>query len=147
VSNLPDRIASERAERTEQQLYARLLDLGAKAGFAALVVGFVAYVAGWVPAHVPVDQLAGLWQLPLADYLKATGTPTGWGWIVHLPKGEFVSLAGIALLAGCSLAALLAVIPVYVKRGDRGDRIYAALCVGEIALLLLAASGVLTAVH
>jgi len=147
MSDRPEDAGAARPERVEQQLYARLLDVGAKTGFAALVAGFVAYVAGWVPAHVPVDQLAGLWRLPLAEYLKATGTPTGWGWIVHLPKGEFTSLAGIALLSGCSLVALLAVIPVYLKRGDRGDRIYAALCVGEIALLLLAASGVLTAVH
>jgi hypothetical protein len=147
MSDRPEDTGAARPERVEQQLYARLLDVGAKTGFAALVAGFVAYVAGWVPAHVPVEQLAGLWRLPLAEYLKATGTPTGWGWIVHLPKGEFTSLAGIALLSGCSLVALLAVIPVYLKRGDRGDRIYAALCVGEIALLLLAASGVLTAAH
>jgi hypothetical protein len=147
MSDGPEDAGATHPERLEQLLYARLLDVGARAGFVGLVAGFVAYVAGWVPAHVPVDQLAGLWRLPLAEYLKATGTPTGWGWIVHLPKGEFTSLAGIALLSGCSLIALLTVIPVYLKRGDRGDRIYAALCVGEIALLLLAASGVLTAVH
>jgi len=128
----------------EQRRYARLLDGAAKCGSVLLVAGFFAYVLGWVPAHVPVDQLAGLWSLPLHEYLHATGTPSGWGWIVHLPKGEFASLAGTEILAGCSLLCLLAIIPIYARRGDR---VYAALCVAQIALLLLAASGVLTTVH
>jgi len=130
--------------RSEQNLYARVLDIGAKAGFAALVAGFFAYALGLIPAHVPVEQLSSLWSLPLPEYLAATDTPTGWGWIVHLPKGEFASLAGIEILAGCSLLCLLAIIPLYLRRGDR---LYAAICVAEIAILLLGASGVLTPAH
>jgi hypothetical protein len=130
--------------RSEQRTYARLLDLTAKGGFAILVAGFLAYAFGALPSHVPVDRLPELWSLPLADYLEQTGTPTGWGWLVHLGKGEFASLAGIAILAGCSVVCLAALIPAYVRRGDR---VYAAICAAEIAILLLAASGVLTAGH
>jgi len=130
--------------RPEQQTYARVLDRAAKAGFVILVAGFFAYALGWIPAHVPLERLPELWRLPLQDYLRATDTPTGWGWIVHLPKGEFASLAGIEILAGCSLVCLLAIIPVYARRGDR---VYVAICVAEIAVLLLAASGVLTGIH
>ena len=130
--------------RVEQQIYARVLDRAAKAGFVILVAGFFAYALGWIPAHVPLERLPELWRLPLQDYLRATDTPTGWGWIVHLPKGEFASLAGIEILAGCSLACLLAIIPAYARRGDR---VHVAICVAEIAVLLLAASGVLTAAH
>ena len=130
--------------RVEQQIYARVLDRAAKAGFVILVAGFFAYALGWIPAHVPLERLPELWRLPLQDYLRATDTPTGWGWIVHLPKGEFASLAGIEILAGCSLVCLLAIIPVYARRGDR---VYVAICVAEIAVLLLAASGVLTTGH
>ena len=130
--------------RVEQRLYARLLDGAAKVGFVLLVAGFLAYMLGWIPAHVPPERLSGLWSLPLQDYLRATDTPTGWGWIVHLPKGEFASLAGIEILAGCSLLCLLAIIPVYARRGDR---VYAAICIAEIAVLVLAASGVLSPGH
>jgi len=130
--------------RVEQQIYARVLDRAAKAGFVILVAGFFAYALGWIPAHVPLERLPELWRLPLQDYLRATDTPTGWGWIVHLPKGEFASLAGIEILAGCSLVCLLAIIPVYARRGDR---VYVAICAAEIAVLLLAASGVLTGIH
>ena len=128
----------------EQRLYARLLDLTTKGGFALLVAGFVAYAMGWIPSHVPVERLPQLWALPLADYLAATSTPTGWGWLAHLDKGEFASLAGIVVLTGCSIVCLAALIPLYSRRRDR---IYAAICVVEIAILLLAASGVLTAGH
>jgi hypothetical protein len=130
--------------RVEQLLYSRLLDRAAKFGFVILVAGFLAYALGWIPAHVPVERLPELWGLPLQEYLRATDTPTGWGWIIHLPKGEFASLAGIEILSGCSLLCLLAIIPVYVRRGDR---VYVAICVAEIAVLLLAASGALTAGH
>ncbi len=92
--------------RVEQQLYARLLDIAAKTGFVVLVAGFLAYALGWVPAHTPVERLPELWTLPLAEYLVATDTPTGWGWLVHLPKGEFASLAGIEILSGGSLVCL-----------------------------------------
>ena len=132
------------AARSDQRLYARLLDLTAKGGFAILVAGFLAYVFGWIPAHVQVERLPELWGLPLAEYLRRTGTPTGWGWLAYLRKGEFASLAGIAILAGCSLVCLATLIPVYL---GRGDRVYAAICAVEIAILLLAASGVLTAGH
>jgi hypothetical protein len=128
----------------EQQQYARLLDMMAKLGFAILVVGFVTYAFGWIRVHVPVDRLPELWSLPLAQYLRETETPSGWGWLAHLHKGEFVSLAGIAMLAGASLVCLAALIPVYARRGDRA---YAAFCCAEIAILLLAASGLLTPGH
>jgi hypothetical protein len=130
--------------RVEQLRYSRLLDRAAKAGFAILVVGFLAYAFDWIPAHVPVERLPELWSLPLQEYLRATDTPTGWGWIVHLPKGEFASLVGIEILSGCSLLCLLAIIPVYARRGDR---VFAAICIAEIAVLLLAASGALTPGH
>jgi len=128
----------------EQARYARVLDLTAKAGFAVLVAGFVAYMLGWLETHVPVQDLPSVWSLPLAEYLARTDTPTGWGWIVHLHKGEFAGLAGISVLAGCSAICLAAVIPLYLRRGERT---YALICVLVILVLLLAGSGVLTAGH
>lgn len=128
----------------EQLRYATLLDLTSKLGFAALGAGFLAYALGWLDAHVTVDQLPQVWGLPLADYLATTRAPTGWGWLLHLHKGEYVVLLGIAMLAGCSVVCLAAILPIFVRRGDK---VYAGLCVLEIAVLLLAASGILAAGH
>ena len=128
----------------EQLRYARWLDWGAKAGFAALVVGFLAYATGLLPAQVPFERVPELLALPLDRYLAVTGTPTGWGWTTLLARGEYASLVGIALLAGCSALCLLAIVPVYLRRRDP---VYAIVCILEIAVLALAASGVLTSGH
>jgi hypothetical protein len=128
----------------EQLRYARLLDIGSKLGFVMLVAGFLAYVTGVLEEHVVVGQLPALWGLPLAEYLRVTQTPTGWGWIAHLHKGEFAGLLGIAVLAGCSLVCLTGIIPLYARRGERT---YAIICTLEIIVMLLAASGILTVSH
>ena len=128
----------------EQLRYARLLDIGAKVGFVMLVAGFIAYVTGVLEEHVVVGQLPALWGLSLAEYLRVTQTPTGWGWIAHLHKGEFAGLLGIAVLAGCSLVCLAGIVSVYARRGERT---YAVICTLEIIVVLLAASGILTVSH
>jgi hypothetical protein len=128
----------------EQLAYARWLDWGAKAGFLALVAGFAAYATGLLPPHVPFDRLPELLALPLDRYLAATGTTAGWGWTKMMAKGEYASLVGIAILAGCSAPCLLVIIAVYLRRRDF---VYATLAILEIAVLALAASGVLTVAH
>jgi len=126
--------------RAEQMRYARLLDLTSKVGFAALVGGFAAYALGWLDAYVPVADLPQLWVLPLADYLARTQTPTGWAWLAHLHRADFAALLGIAMLAGCSLVCLLAIVPLYARRRDHT---YVAICLLQVLVLLLAASGIL----
>lgn len=124
----------------EQQRYATLLSWGARSGLALLIVCFLAYMFGWLPAHVPVDQLPFLWNLPVAEYLAQTRTTDGWSWLKMIGEGDFASLVGIAWLSGCSLVCLLAIIPVYVRRGDK---VFVMLCVLALAVQLLAASGML----
>lgn len=128
----------------EQQRYATLLNWGARSGLAILVVSFVAYLFGWMPAHVPFEQLPQVWSVPVGEYLEQTGAPTGWHWLDLVAYGDFASLVGIALLSGCSLICLLAVIPVYARRGDW---VFVAICVIAMAVQLLAASGTLGVGH
>ena len=128
----------------EQLRYATLLDWGAKFGFVVLVLAFAAYVTGVLTAHVPHERLPALWTLPLDAYLAETGTPTGWDWLALLAKGEFASIAGIAILSACSLPCLAAIVPIYRARGER---VLAAIVVLTILVQLLAASGLLVAGH
>ena len=125
----------------EQQRYARLLSWGSRSGLAVLVVSFMAYVFGWMPAHVPLDQLPNLWSLPLTDYLEQTDAPTGWHWLTMIGQGDFASLIGIAWLSGSSLICLLSIIPIYARRKDR---VFVVLCILALAVQLLAASGILS---
>jgi hypothetical protein len=138
--NLPERpVVAE-----EQLRYARVLEWGARIGLAAAVVAFALYVSGVLPGRVPLEELPALWSLPLAEYLHRSATPVGWQWINLAARGDFASLAGIAILATVSVACLAAVIPVYARRRDR---VYVVVCVLTMAVLLLAASGFLVVKH
>lgn len=125
-------------------LYARLLEWGTRAGLIALLLGFAAYMSGIAEPHVSVQRLTEVWQHPVGRYLELTGSPTGWGWVALVHRGDVAGLVGIAVLAGCSLLCLAALIPLYLRRGDKA---FAFLCVAEIAVVLLAASGWLAGGH
>lgn len=129
---------------TAQERYASWLERGTRLGFVLLVAGFLAYMFGVVPAHVPVDRLPALWTGPASTYLELSGMRTGWGWVDYAHRGDVMNLVGIAVLAGCSLPSLAA---VAMHFHSRRDRIYAAICVLEIAVIALAASGVLAVGH
>lgn len=137
-------IAARPAQAAEQLSYARWLEWGTRAGLGLLLLCFAAYLSGLLPSQVPVSQLPDLWSLPVGTYLQRTGTPAGWGWLALAAHGDIANLLGIALLAGCSLPPLLALVPLYASRGDR---VYAGLCLAQVAVLVLAASGVLRVGH
>ena len=131
-------------QKLEALRYANLLDWGARLGVVALIVSFAAYAFGLLTPHVPLQQLPTVWNLPVAAYLAQTATPTGWGWLALAHKGDLSGLIGISILSGCSLPPLLGLIPLYLKRRDYA---YAAICTAVIAVLILAASGLLTGGH
>lgn len=137
--------AVSQADKDAAQLsYARLLDWGTRIGMVVLLASFGLSVSGLLPSLVPPERMPELWHLPLERYLEASGAPTGWQWLGLLHHGDVLGLTGIAILAGCSGLCLLAMLPLY--RAQR-DRIYLGLCVAQILVLVLAASGWLSAGH
>lgn len=132
------------AQKAEARLYATLLDWGTRIGLVLLILGFAAYMLGLTTPLVSLQDLPQLWNQPVAVYLAKTGTPTGWGWLAMLGKGDLLNLFGIAILAGCSIPPLLGLVPLYLKRRDYT---YAGLCIAIALVLVLAASGVLSGGH
>ena len=124
---------------SEQLSYAEVLHWSRLLGFIVLVVTFFAYVLGWLPSYVPLERLPQLWGLSATEYLKATGIPTGWSWLFMMNKGDFASQLGIAILSGCSIACIIAIMPAYAKAKNF---IYIGICILEIAVLVLSASGI-----
>lgn len=123
----------------EHVRYAKVLHWSTLTGFITLIVTFVAYIFGWLPAYIPLEQLPQLWGMSTAEYLKATGMPTGWGWLSMLRHGDLASLTGIAILSGCSILCIVTVMPIYARAKNM---LYLAICALEIIVLLLSASGI-----
>jgi tetrahydromethanopterin S-methyltransferase subunit H len=122
-----------------QEIYARWLDLGTRAGFAASLVAFLVYVSGAVPAYLPLEALPRYWGLPVGEYLRQTGAPSGWDWLSHLGGGaEYLNLACMALLGVVTMLCYMRIVPVLLRLGER---VQATLALTQIAVLLAAASG------
>lgn len=128
------------SQPSQQLRYASLLEWGARIGLAVLTASFFAYASGLLPAHVPPENLPRLWSQPVGQYLAQTHSPTGWGLLPLLHRGDVLGLAGIVILAGCSVVGLLALVPMYAARRDK---VFAALCLIEASVVLVAASGLL----
>ena len=132
------------AQGPEQLRYARLLELGTRVGLVVLLFSFSAYVFNIVPPHVPLEKLPELWSHPVETYLAETGTPQGWGWLWLLHRADIMSHAGIVVLALVSVVCLLSLVPLYKARGDKA---FVAICVAEVVVVLLAASGIFSMGH
>lgn len=127
----------------EQLRYARWLEWSTRVGMTVLLLAFAAYVFGLAESHVPVSRLPELWVHPVGRFLELSESPAGWGWVALLHRGDIAGLLGIAILAGTSAWCLLALLPIYLARGEHA---FAAVCLAEVAVIVLAASG-LAAAH
>ena len=128
----------------EQLRYATWLHWSGWLGLTVLAGAFIVYVTGIVPPAIPVERLPELWKLSSQEFKQLHGLEGGWHWIARLYRSDMLNVLGIAILAGCSALPLLAVTPIYLRRGER---IYAALCLLIVAVLVLAASGLIAAGH
>lgn len=129
-----------KADDLLQERYARWLDAGSHVAFAASVLAFALYVSGVVRSFVPLEVLAGLWGLPVGQYLERTGAASGWGWLRLLGFADYLSLACIALIGLVTALCYLAILPLLLRLGER---LQAALVLAQVAVLLMAASGLL----
>jgi hypothetical protein len=128
----------------EQSAYARWLSIGVAAGFVALVASFIAYLTGALPPGIPPARLPELWGLPVKEYVAATGSPTGWSWLYRLGEGDTLNFLGIAILCCATFACYARILPILLAQRSRA---LAWICLGEIAVLAAAASGLIYSNH
>ena len=122
-----------------QEIYARWLDVSTRVSFAASLVAFLVYVSGVVPPYLPLDALPRYWGLPVGEFLRQTGAPSGWDWLGHLGGGaEYLNLACMALLGLVTVLCYARIVPTLLSLGER---LQAALAITQVAVLLAAASG------
>ena len=127
-----------------ESAYSRWLDWGTRAGLGVLITSFLAYALGLVAPHVPLDELARTWTLPVHEYRAAVGAPSGWGWLDLAARGDYLNYFGIVFLALVTGFCYLRILPILLARNDR---IYALITLAEILVLAAAASGIAGAPH
>ena len=128
----------------EQRLYAAWLDAGTKIGFVALVVTFLIHVFGLVPPGIALEHLPLYWHLPVADFIRMTGAPTGWAWVARLGEADLLNFVGVAILGLVTVVCYLRVLPLFVRARNR---VFVAICVAEVLVLLAAALHLVGAGH
>ena len=102
---------------------------------------FTLYVSGLVPPVIPIHELPRYWGLSAADYVRAAKLPQGWGWVSLVGRGDFLNFIGVVLLAALTIVAYVRIVPILLGRRDLP---YLFIVVAEIAVLALAAIGILT---
>ncbi|MDH5263426.1 MAG: hypothetical protein OEX21_01625 [Betaproteobacteria bacterium] len=128
----------------DQVRYARLLAIGTNTGLALLVILFGIYMLGAVDPHVPHERLPEIWHLPADTFLELARLEAGWGWTARIRHADILTLVGIVTLAFCSVPCLLAVMPYYWASGQR---MLFTICGLEVAVIVLAASGLVSGGH
>jgi hypothetical protein len=124
----------------EQLAYANLLFIGAWTGILMMIITYLIYTGGILSPHVDLALVTQNWDKGVDHYLEITNSPHGWGWLNLLNKGDFLNFVGMTLLAVLTLICYLLLIVGFKKRKDWS---YLVIAILEVAVLTLAASGVL----
>jgi len=135
-------MAEERsAKATEEQMtYARILNIGMFIGLAIIVITFIIYMLGILPSFISPQEIPNYWGMKSKDFIHTFHAPTGWGWLSLIGKGDYLNFVGIALLAGLTILCYLVILPILIRKKDTS---YVVIAIIEIAVLALAASGIL----
>lgn len=114
--------------------------IGAWLGIFILFVTYALYVFGVLTPLVPVESVAQNWGMGVHEFMETTGAPAGWTWLTLLGTGDYLNFFGLALLALLTIVCYITLIPGYLKQRDWT---YLVICILEIVVLSVAASGVL----
>lgn len=123
----------------EQIIYANILGMGAYLGILIMVVTYILYVTGTIGAHIELEMVVRNWHLNVQEFIQVTNSPYGWGWVGLLGKGDYLNFLGMALLALLTIVCYLVLLPGFVRRKDWT---YFSICLAEVVVLSLAASGI-----
>jgi hypothetical protein len=134
--NAREPVAQRGAE--ERIAYANTLNHGVKSGFIIVVICFLIYLFGALAPIVPFSELAGRWGSPVHEFIEKTGSPSGWNWVWKLNSGEALNFFAVAWLSTVTIVCYLRIIPILIRKRDT---IYLVIAVLELAVMLLAASG------
>lgn len=130
----------DRTKASEEQVaYANILNIGMWIGLLILIISFIVYVSGILQSFIPIEDMPKYWDMKVKDYIHALNAPTGWGWVTMIGKGDYLNFVGIAMLGGLTILCYLTILPILMRKKDTP---YVVIAIIEVAMLVLAASGI-----
>ena len=124
----------------EQELYAKILNIGMLVGLAGLVIAFIIYCTGILEPLIPLEKVQTYWTLSVHEYLIQSGIQAGWAWFGNLKYGDMLNFLPIAFLSLLTIVCYIAIVPGLIRKKDTA---YVVIAVLEIIVLAVAASGIL----
>ncbi|MFZ6017157.1 MAG: hypothetical protein ACOYU0_06050 [Nitrospirota bacterium] len=136
-------MAEDKTKATGEQIaYANILNIGMYIGLAIITVTFIVYVLGILPSFISPQEIPKYWTMRSGDFIHNMQAPTGWDWLGMIGKGDYLNFIGIAILAGLTILCYLVILPILMRKKDTP---YVVIAILEVAVLVLAASGILKA--
>ncbi|MBG0775160.1 MAG: DUF1634 domain-containing protein [Desulfovibrionaceae bacterium] len=131
---------SKIAPMQEQLTYANVLLWGGWLGIFLMIVSYLLYLSGVITPHVDILLVIQNWGHGVQEYLHVTDSPHGWAWVALLHRGDYLNFVGLVLLAVLTIICYLILFRGYVRKKEWA---YAIICLAEVLVLSLAASGLL----
>ncbi|MFT5239294.1 MAG: hypothetical protein ACI9OU_000581 [Candidatus Promineifilaceae bacterium] len=142
---MSDRTPSDSvAPESFQSTFARVLYWGNALGVICLVLGLVAYFAGWMDTFVPRDSLAHYSMISMEQFKAETRIELGWAWLRYLDHVDYLNYIGLAILSGITILCYMTLVPAFSRRGERA---YVILVVLQVAVFLAAMTGLVGGAH
>jgi hypothetical protein len=123
-----------------EPLYGRILHRLVLAGFLFLFVAFVLYAFGILPSYMEAHRVPEVWAMPADEAAAETQRPAFWAWVTNLGRGDLLSLGSLAVLSATTPVGFLILFVLLLRRRDTA---YAVMVLAQVAVLLIAASGVI----
>ncbi|NTW83353.1 MAG: DUF1634 domain-containing protein [Chlorobiaceae bacterium] len=135
----------EAVHATRVQLdYAAVLGFTSTIGMVLIALGYLVYISGMLPSAVPATEVAAHWHLKASEFHKVVQMPSGWNWLGELGRGDVLSYASILYLASATILCLSWIVPSFIREKNR---IYTAITIFQVLVLLFAAAGIVSGGH
>jgi hypothetical protein len=129
---------SDRFRSEVEPAYGRVLHYLVLVGFIFLGATFLVYALGLLPSYMNANRVPEVWHLPADEAVAETERPEFWAWIVNLDRADLLSLGSLAVLSATTPVGFLVLVVVFLRRRDFA---YALMVALQVAVLVLAASG------
>lgn len=127
-----------------REIYAQTLDFIGKIALLLLSLSFIIYVFRIFDAHIPFHKLLSMCSLSTEEFLAISNYQGGWAWIKLLHKSDYLNYLPVALLSSASLISNIRLIPHLISEKDNK---LAAICLIQIFIIFLSASGIIISKH